>query len=92
MTGEQLATKLLASPMAQWDTILSRNSDAVSEADDYLMATVEKAARASGYIAGRVGSGGLTRGHAEGVKRSNTFAAKVRRVLGFTYPKNDISF
>lgn len=51
-----------------------------------------RAARMSAYIDARGGEGGKDRGHSEAVKNQNFLAERVRTVLGFQHPKEDIEF
>lgn len=48
----------------------------------------ERAALAAGYAGGRIV--GATR--AKGVKRANKLCTAIRRAIGFSYPKSDLSF
>src|SRR2546430_12913469 len=50
------------------------------------------AARMSAYLDARGGEGGGDKGHTEAVKNQNTCAEKVRSVLGFQHPKQEIEF
>lgn len=50
------------------------------------------AARLMAYVETRYGMGCGDQGHQAAVKTSNRTVAKVRRALGFTYPKDDITF
>lgn len=49
-------------------------------------------ARMSAYLSMRSGHGCGDQGHDAAVKHQNKVAAKVRKALGFTYPKQDINF
>ena len=53
---------------------------------------IQRAARLSGYMDARGGMGDRDHGHAAGVKSSNLMASKVRKALGYTYPRQDINF
>lgn len=57
-----------------------------------LEAICVRAARIIGYLEARGVSGCGDGGHADGVTESNRVAAKVRKALGFTYPKDDWRF
>lgn len=54
-----------------------------------LEANAVEAARRAAYIEARCVD---RRSHADAVKAQNRLATKVRRALGFTYPKQDVSF
>ncbi|MDX6499572.1 MAG: hypothetical protein QOG23_2832 [Blastocatellia bacterium] len=51
-----------------------------------------RAARMSAYIDARGGEAGRDRGHREAVRNQNILAEKVRTVLGFQHPKEDVEF
>ena len=65
----------------------------LQEAERQLDAIAVLCSRMSGYIATRFGTGGTgEHHHRDGVKASNARAARVRRALGFTHPRDDINF
>jgi hypothetical protein len=51
-----------------------------------------QAVRMAAYLMRRSGDGCGDDGHAAAVKHQNKQAAKVRKAIGFTYPKQDINF
>ena len=58
-----------------------------------LATKVEYCARMSAYISDYVGTYGCgSQGHEKAVKAQNKLATKIRRALGFSYPKQDINF
>lgn len=59
---------------------------------DELDAVIQRAARIRGYVDMRYGSGCGDQGHVAGVKESNKLVNKIRKALGFTYPKADVRF
>ena len=76
-----------------WDANVSELS--MSEKQElarWLDGITERAARLSGYLDARGVITGSDNGHADGVKGSNRQAAKVRKALGFTQPRHDLSF
>lgn len=80
------AIELLALPPVVWNDHLSEMSiEERQEIASSLSHILERAALAHGYIDGRFLFGDGT--HERGVKAGNALRAKVRKALGFTYPK-----
>ncbi len=71
---------------------LIRGTANVQELANWLDSMTERCARLSGYLEARGATGCGDNGHAEGVKQSNKKVAKVRKAIGYTYPKADLSF
>lgn len=59
---------------------------------DELDAIMQKAAMLRGYLDARYGHGCGDQGHQDGVKACNRLVAKVRKALGFTIAKRDLTF
>lgn len=80
----------------QWDGIttecLKRGTATVQEIANCLDSMAERCARLSGYLEARGATGCGDNGHAEGVKSSNKKVTKVRKAIGYSYPKSDLSF
>lgn len=75
---------LLDNPLVQLDaTVSAMASDERHHFSRMLDAVAERAARIRGYLDMR-GVLGSDRGHAAGVKASNTLATKIRKALGYT--------
>lgn len=82
---------LLESAPVSWDASISSMSD--RERDDLtaeLSSVMEKCGRLKGYIEGRFLF--AKRPHEAGVYASNKLGARVRKLLGFAYPQQDITF
>lgn len=79
-----------------WDVrvsqILEQGTVSVRELADWLDSISIRCARLSGYLDARGALGCGDNGHSDGVKLSNRKATKVRRALGYTFPKYDINF
>jgi hypothetical protein len=82
----------LDEPMTHWHTAGTLTNEAQSEMIRYLDGEIERAARLRGYLDERYGHGCGDHGHNDAVKSSNRLAAKIRKALGFTYPKDDVRF
>jgi hypothetical protein len=83
--------ELLETAPVQWDTAVSALSPELRyEVGAELSALLERAARLKGYIEGRYLY--EEKPHSIGVSNSNALAAKVRKALGYAYPKQDIQF
>lgn len=52
---------------------------------------IQRLARLTAYLDQRGGCG-YDQGHATAVKRQHSLATKIRRALGFSYPRQDITF
>lgn len=61
------------------------------ELADWLDSLAERAVRLSGYLEGIHTSEDIF-DHPQAVKRSNRKVSKVRKAIGFTQPRNDITF
>lgn len=79
----------IALPPVQWCGAVEQihTANAAEEASKALDHLIERAARARGYLWAR-----QCGDHAYGVRRSNALARKIRRVLGYSYPKQDLQF
>lgn len=89
---DEMFKKLLESSLSELDQIVATNQpqdinlDEVANAlDSYAVHLTRMAA----YLSGRIWFG---MNHKEAVRRQNSRAAKVRRAIGYTFPKLDISF
>lgn len=85
--------RLLKLPPAKWEAAADRmatrdRSEIVRELD----ALLDKAARLRGYFDERHGYGCGDQGHKSAVKECNRLGAKIRRTLGYSYPRQDIHF
>lgn len=88
-----LTEKLLNLPLVEWEKALDetpsqKRADIASE----LAALVQEAARLYAYAQERYGYGCGDRGHADAVKTSNRLVTKIRKAMGFSYPRQDRSF
>jgi hypothetical protein len=86
--------RLLNTAMVNWREAANLHSKddlhAVSQQCD---AIIEKATRLRAYVEGRGGRlNPNDLGHEQAVKLSNRLCEKVRRVLGYSYPKHDVTF
>jgi hypothetical protein len=89
----QETERLMQTAMVNWDTAVSLLSQEMrQDVARQLEAMIERGARLLGYLEERGVTGCGDGGHIEGVKGSNRLAAKVRKALGFTYPKQDVRF
>lgn len=82
-------SRALRLPMAGWDRHTSRKASyELHDLQSGLAGLCVHVARAAGYFGAR--SHG--RDHRQAVKASNATAARVRRALGYTIPRDDINF
>lgn len=88
LTRRQLE-RFVNAPMVKWAQLHDRMREGDRwDVDHHYAAMVERYARAEAYISRRR-SGGT---HADAVKASNKVAERVRRAMGFTYPRQNITF
>jgi hypothetical protein len=87
------AKKMASMAPAGWEAYVDAlNSSERRELAESLEGLLVWAARAFGYADHRHGGGCNDQGHTDSVKNSNKMAAKVRKAIGFTVAKHDISF
>ncbi len=68
------------------------NRPTMDEAISELDATIQGLTRLRGYLDARYGHGCGDQGHTDAVKEANRLTTKVRKALGYTYPKCEVSF
>lgn len=87
----QDAVNLLELPMTEWnDRLESLPKNDRMELVSHLSAIMERTARLKGYLEGRYMY--EKRDHSFAVKSSNKLAERVRKLLGFAHPKQNINF
>lgn len=87
------ALHLLTLPPKQWEEFVNTmTEDERQNAQRGIDALMQGGARLSGYLDVRGATGNGDGGHTRGVAKSNKMAEKVRKALGYTYPKSDINF
>lgn len=64
----------------------------LAEIERFLDGVVVHLARKAAYLSARAGGGCGNQGHQTGVRWQNQRAARIRKAIGYTYPKDDISF
>ena len=80
-------------PMVYWSSTAERlEPEQLMELEREAVVHAVHYARLSEYLSCRHGCGCGDQGHDDAVKAQNKVAAKVRRALGFTLPRQDISF
>ena len=85
--------KILEAAPIEWpELVKALPSSEMLELSRWLDSVSEGAARLSAYVEARGGSGCGDSGHDRAVKAQNRRAAKVRRALGYTFPKLDFTF
>ncbi len=107
MENQDLLDMALRTPMVDWDKTANRwieggpgfdhfptrdNRGSMDDAVRKLDSLIEALTRFRAYLEYRSGSGCYDQGHKAAVKAQNRLAAKVRKALGFTYYKQDITF
>lgn len=77
-------------PMVQWDMLWDEmlSEGSYHSAERWLVDACVLYARAWAYLSCRSNTGS----HADAVKAQNRTAARVRKALGFTYPKDEVTF
>lgn len=93
-TPRDLAARLMQLPPVQWRAaVAGLTSTQLVEVENELDAVVLGAVRLAGYLRG-VEGGKVEEDatHRAGVRKSNGVVAAVRRTLGYTYPRQDLSF
>jgi len=85
----QRAHKFMNLPPRQWETALSTysNTEQKEIAED-----LEGIAEQAALVAGYVGARSMNQNHKAGVKRANRLCTAIRKAIGFSYPKYDLSF
>jgi hypothetical protein len=92
-TTEEKAKMLLESPMVQWAELQhGMFTETKQEIVGYLDALIEKAVRLRGYLDHQAREGHTDGKHRGAVQQSNYLACKVRAVLGYSRPRQDVSF
>ncbi len=87
------AIELLSTEPVAWEVKIAGLSPAEREhLTNSLSAVLERAALARGYMDGATGISGSylfgTGTHARGVKAANALRVKIRKALGYAYPKS----
>lgn len=83
------AHMLMNLPPRKWEAALAEYSDTVRrEIAEDLEGLAERAALVAGYVGARA----QERNHQAGVKRANKLCTAIRKAIGFSYPKYDLSF
>lgn len=87
------AQKILNRPVAEWPRLLDACYGVVPagtmiQIEHELAALIQKAALLHVYIASRYNAGLGDQGHESSAKHANATLIKIRRALGFSYPKN----
>lgn len=87
----EFSDELFAYPPSLWDEIIGANSGQ-GEHNPYIMANcnglAERLVRLGEYTETRLNLGG----HEQAVGNQNRRATKVRKAMGYSYPKQDIDF
>lgn len=93
-TTEEKAKFLMNLPMVEWnDSQHGYFPETKQEIIEELDAWIEKACRLRAYLDARVQmSGDNSKDHNRAVRRQNGLATKVRRLLGYSYPKSEVMF
>ena len=90
--GAQAAIELLSTEPVAWEVKIAGLSPAEREhLTNSLSAVLERAALARGYMDGAFGGDTYLFGtgtHARGVKAANALRVKIRKALGYAYPKS----
>lgn len=96
MTIKQIGLKWRACAPVTWDAkvteTLKDGTGTVQALVNWLDSVAEHCARLSGYLEARGATGCGDNGHADGVKSSNRKVTKIRKALGYTYPKSNLQF
>lgn len=81
--------RLLNAPMAEWDHWLAKlPANRRTAIEDAAVALAVRCGRLAAYTAAR----GAREIHEKAVVRQNKVAAALRKLFGFSYPVNDITF
>lgn len=107
MERSQLLDLALNTPPVEWDEVANRwinswlakgylppvvSCRTMAEAIQELDGIIIRLVRFRAYLDMRYGNGCGDQGHNDGVKEQNKLAAKVRKALGYTKAKDDITF
>jgi hypothetical protein len=93
MDSMKRAKQILARPMVEWEASADKMTTAErGEVARALNTMAERAARAASYFEERYGYGCGDQGHSRAVKKQNKLAERIRKALGFTYAKQDVTF
>jgi len=87
------ATENITIPPDQWDETFSGvHGDDLKVVANSLRELAVKAVRMAAYMDARGGEDGVDRGHEVAVKAQNDQAEKVRALLDYAHPRDDITF
>ena len=95
-TRALIALKMLALPRSKWTDSMSYKWTPKTQADwislvDFLDDTAQRAAQLAQYVSMRQGCDGCgPKTHGDAVKEANRKLEKVRKALGYSYPKSGI--
>lgn len=88
-TMDQIRDEVLKlAPVGYEDWYENASSRDIDNAIGYLNGMVQFAARLGGYLEHRQMGGG----HKGAVKASNKIVARVRKAMGYAYPRQDLNF
>lgn len=93
-TTEDKARTLLDAPMVEWSDLQHGYfPETKQEIVAHLDALIERASRLRAYLDARVQrTGDNSADHERAVRKQNGFAKKIRRLLGYSYPGQDVTF
>lgn len=89
---DALVTELMALPPVKWEAFVDTHPVDWVEIHHAIERRIVYLARLDGYIGARGGDGQGDGGHVMAVKDSNYMAGKIRKALGYTFPRDDIYF
>ena len=79
--------EVLQAPISEWPQLLLSVSD-TQGAESELTAMIQRAALLEAYLAHRYNTGCGDQGHNASAKHAGRVLVKIRKALGFSYPKN----
>lgn len=82
----QTAKNLLSAPISEWEERAARVKDKQA-LESELSALVQRAALLEAYISRRWNTGCGDQGHSASVRHANRVLSRIRKALGFTYPR-----
>lgn len=86
-------TTLMEAPAVEWNNFQAGlSSEDKGECIRHLDAVIQRASMLRGYLDARYGHGCGDQGHNDGVKQANRLVSKVRKVIGYSIPKQDVRF
>lgn len=88
MKTKNTSQKLLNLPVSEWPQAINSTKESLQDIESELSALVQRATLLHTYLSHRYNTGCGDQGHESSAKKANSALVKVRKAMGFSYPKN----